>query len=231
MCVCVPHVCFCGGYNMMQGFPSYLFTVVWTHRLCFYFCMMKTAWADSHFSVQKCQLSLAPVLAEMTTALWNIAMIELVTPCQCLVVSIPSMWLAWGTERHRYLRHRTLHAAAQLIKTLTFNKTPHYHNGKTWSWRKTLGLVCTLSHPAFLHAFSTGCGSGIFPDANHAACMRACVYVCMNVCVRVFSVAHGSCRLFSPCCILLRISLFSKQKPTTASKQTALIADAAHTHN
>lgn len=77
------------------------------------------------------------------------------------------------------------HAAAQLIKTLTFNKTPHYHNGKTQSWRKTLGLVCTLSHPVFLHALSMGFGSGRFPDANHAVCLCEYEYVCAYACVCV----------------------------------------------
>lgn len=136
---------------------------------------------DSHFPIQKCQCLLAPMQTRMTTVLWNIAMIELVTPCQCLIVSTPGMWLARGTETHCYLHHCTPHTAAQLIKTLTFNKTPHYHNGKTRSWRKTLGLACTLSYPAFLNSFSTGSGSGSFPDANHTVCLCMCVYT--HVCI------------------------------------------------
>lgn len=82
-----------------------------------------------HSLVQKLSATpppLAPARTGMTTASSNIAMTELVTPCQRLV-----------RQRVISLRNREAplppppHAAAQLIKTQTFNKTPHYHNGKT----------------------------------------------------------------------------------------------------
>lgn len=84
-------------------------------------------------------------------------------------------------------------------------------------------------HASFLRAvfsvlfFLLGAGA-----VNFQTPITRCVCICVRV-PGVSSVARGSCRLFSlPVASFSRVSLFSKQKPTTPSKQTALPADAAH---
>lgn len=78
-----------------------------------------------------------------------------------------------------------LHTAAELIKTLTFNKTPHYHkNIKPAKKKKKKALgqaahasrmsVCVDSHSK---DSLSRCGSSRFPDANHAARLRDIVCI------------------------------------------------------
>lgn len=70
-----------------------------------------------------------------------------------------------------------LHTAAELIKTPTFNKTPHYQNNK-----KAAGKKKPLGHSvqaSTMSAVVAGCGTSGFPDANHVACLRVYCIVCI----------------------------------------------------
>lgn len=125
----------------------------------------------------------------------NTVAAELAAPCHCMTVSGPGVMISPRSGEE--LLPPPLHAAAHLIKTQTFNKTPHYHNSKTRSRRKKKprGKCAHFPIQHFLRAFfffPTRCGSGEFPDANHAVFLYLCVRL------GVFSVARGSCRLFSP---------------------------------
>lgn len=157
-------------------------------------------------------------------------MTKLGTPCRCM----------FGCQYSRHvisLRNREAplppppHAAAQLIKTPTFNKTPHYHNGKTQSRRKTLGLVCTLWHPDVLHAFfSWGVGAADFQTP-----IMQCVYVClrMYVCVRVcvYSLWPMAAVAFSlPTASLCKfLCSLNKNQQQHQNKQLSLLMP--HTHS
>lgn len=68
-----------------------------------------------------------------------------------------------------------LHTAAELIKTPTFNKTPHYQNNIKQQ-KKPLGQAVHVSR---MSAFSAGCGTSRFPDANHATRLRVYCIVCI----------------------------------------------------
>lgn len=73
---------------------------------------------QQHFSVHNTVLD---VQTGMTAASWsNAACDTSVTPRLRLAVSV---WLAWASERHT--------TAAELIKTTTFSKMPHYRYGTT----------------------------------------------------------------------------------------------------
>lgn len=144
--------------------------------------------------------------------------LELETPRRCMTVSGPGVMI---TQTERKLPPPPLRAGARLIKTPTFNKTPHYHNSKTRSWRKTPRQARTL--PSYVLFLLLDAGA-----VNFQTPITRCVCICVRV-PGVSSVARGSCRLFSlPVASFSRVPLFSKQKPTTPSKQTALPADAAH---
>lgn len=67
-----------------------------------------------------------------------------------------------------------LHTAAELIKTPTFNKTPHYHNNIKPAQKKPLGQAV---HASRMSAFSAG--KSRFPDANHAARLHPNCIVCI----------------------------------------------------
>ena len=70
-----------------------------------------------------------------------------------------------------------LHTAAELIKTLTFNKTPHYHNSIKLAKKKKKPLGQAV-HASRISAFSAGCSASRFPDVNHAVRLPVyCVYL------------------------------------------------------
>lgn len=69
-----------------------------------------------------------------------------------------------------------LHTAAELIKTLTFNKTAHYHNNIKPPKEKKNPWAALRMHPEwmfffFLFFLQDG-GTSRFPHANHAVCLR-----------------------------------------------------------
>lgn len=100
-----------------------------------------------------------------------------------------------------------LHAAAELIKTPTFNKTPHYHNNKKGS-NPPLGQC---AHASRMSAVSAGCGTSRFPDANHAACLRVYCIVCIlrGPSVACFLPDTSACRLV---CSLYKIQHQNENK-------------------
>lgn len=93
------------------------------------------------------------------------------------------------------------HAAAELIKTPTFNKTPHYHNNIKPSKKKKNPRASLCMHPEWV-LFLQDAGPADFQTP-----IMRCVYVCTVLCV--FSVAPGICRLFSSTHVCLQIFLFS----------------------
>ena len=210
----------------MQAFPSCLFTAVWTHTVCL-FCFSWWKQQDPILpSKTTFQLSLAPTQTGMTTTLWNVAIIELVTPCQCFGSQHPGHVIS--LRNREALQPPPVNAAAQLIKTQTFDKTLHYHDRKTRNWKekkkkeKKQNWGDRAHFPIQLSFFFP-----LLPLEQHisrrqshsifGAC--ACVGVCVRLCL--FSAAHGSCRLFSPRCILLQVSLFWRHCWFLFGEQTA----------
>lgn len=97
-----------------------------------------------------------------------------------------------------------LHTAAELIKTQTFNKTPHYQNNKKAAGKEKKNKnpwASLCMHPQWV-PFQQDVGPADF----QTPIMRR-AYACTVLCV--FSVALGICRLFSSRHFCLQISLFS----------------------